>query len=199
MPTANPDFSPPRVLPLLKLANVKYTAEARTSLVAHLKIAWADVQLTRQAREQRIPQDLFESLNDSIKHTQRLLRRLERNLPDIATDKWAVLNGRAITPGKMFDEVPLGATWVAFNRQQMLDRLLRDIARYNPTRSEATNKSARSSSSLPRPLIFSGNTRLKSLPAIPKDRSPYFARDFTRSLRVNRSVVAALKGKLRTK
>jgi hypothetical protein len=140
MPTAKilafgaPDFSP-YVRQLLKLANVKYTADTRSSLVSTLKIAWADVQLVRKLQKQRIPARLSKSLNDSIKHTQRLLRRLEKDhLPDIATDEWAILKGRAITPGKWFDEVPSGATLVIFNRQQMLDRLLRDIARYNPKR-----------------------------------------------------------------
>jgi hypothetical protein len=129
-----PDFSP-HVRQLLDLANVKYTGDTRSSLVSILNLAWADFDLERMGQKQRIPEDLFKSLNVSIKHTQKLLRRLQIDyLPDIGTDEWAVLNRRAITPGKMFDEVPRGATVVAFNRQQMLDRLLRDIGRYNPRR-----------------------------------------------------------------
>lgn len=141
MPTAKiwralgaPDFSP-HVRQLLKLANAKYTADTRSSLVSTLNLAWAEVELTRKLQKQRIPARLFDPLNDSVKRTQKLLRRLEMDhLPDIAIDEWAVLNRRAITPGKMFDEVPPGATIVAFNRHQMLDRLLRDLARYNPKR-----------------------------------------------------------------
>ncbi len=135
-----PDFSP-HVRQLLKLANVKYAADSRSSLVSTLNLAWAEAALERRIQRQRIPARLFKSLNDSIKHTQRLLRRLEKDyLPDIATDEWAVLKGRAITPGKFSYVVPAGATIVAFNRQQVLDRLLWDIARYNRTRKRGHQK-----------------------------------------------------------
>ena len=199
MPTAKiwralgaPDFSP-HVRQLLKLANAKYTADTRSSLVSTLNLAWAEVELTRKLQKQRIPARLFDPLNDSVKRTQKLLRRLEMDhLPDIAIDEWAVLNRRAITPGKMFDEVPPGATIVAFNRHQMLDRLLRDLARYNPKRKRGHQQERDKLIIVAGPVTFSGNTRLSSLPAIPMECSPYFARDFTRLLRVSPSVVVAL-------
>ena len=129
-----PDFSS-QIEPLLKEANVKSTPNVRSSLVSTLNLVWATVQLERSAKKQRIPPRLFNSLRDSIKNTQRLLRRLEKfQLPDIDNDEWPVLNGKAIKPGKKVDVVPAGATMVAFSRQQMLDRLLREIARYNPKR-----------------------------------------------------------------
>ena len=131
-----PDFSP-HIEGLLKEANVRITPDARSSLFSSLHLAWGDVQLERMYQKTRIPPILFRSLNKSIKETQRLLRRLEKlQLRGIDTDRCSVVDGTALTQPIVgwFDEVPPGATMVVFNRQRMLDRLLRDIARYNPKR-----------------------------------------------------------------
>jgi hypothetical protein len=129
-----PDFLP-HIGRLLSEADIKNTPDAYSDLITILDLTWSLVQLDRQAKKERIPAILFKNLNASIKNTQRLLRRLEKfQLPSIDTDKWPVLNGRAIKPGKMLDVVPAGATWVIYSRRQMLDRLLREISRYNPKR-----------------------------------------------------------------
>ena len=131
-----PDFSP-HIERLLKEANIRNTPDARSSLFSSLHLAWGDVQLERMYQKTRIPSILYRSLNNSIKETQRLLRRLEKlQLRGIDTDRCPVVDGTALTQPIVgwFDEVPPGATMVVFNRQRMLDRLLRDIARYNPKR-----------------------------------------------------------------
>jgi hypothetical protein len=136
-----PDFEP-HIEEMLKKAGIKSTPSARSSLVSYLHLTFADTDLElsrkRGAAEFFEPRDLLEQLDDSIEETQQLLQRLEKlpHLRGISKDRCAVVGG-IVDPLPLkpwFDEVPPGASIVVIDRQRILQRLRRDIARHNPKR-----------------------------------------------------------------
>jgi hypothetical protein len=133
---------------LLKLAQVKSTADARKDLGWHLETAW-DTNLLQNLRGQSAPAELFKQLENSIKKTQRLLRRLGTFPPtggfefDICYLEEGTITvgqeGRIVIPigpppplGSYV--IPRSATMATINRQRVLDRLLRDLDRSKPKR-----------------------------------------------------------------
>ena len=148
-----PDFAP-HIGALLKEASVKCTPDARSDLDSSLQLAWAESELTRVSRASP---ELFKQLEYSIKKTQALLRRLERykHTHDIIFHLCAVGDGtvqfatvqemieknlelpRNPPPlGGLPEDIPSNGIIAAINVQRMLDRLLREIARYKPNRKQ---------------------------------------------------------------
>jgi hypothetical protein len=147
-----PDFAS-QIGALLEEAGVKNTPDARSDLVSILQLAWAESKLTRASRASP---ELFKQLIQNIKKTQSLLRRLERfeHTQNIGFDLCPVGDGtvqfatvqemkhgenlelpRSPPPlGGLPEQISSNGIIVAINVQRMLDRLLREIARYKPNR-----------------------------------------------------------------
>jgi hypothetical protein len=108
---------------LLKLADVTSTPDARDALVLFLQSAWA-TNRQENLRGQSAPAGLFKQLENSIKKTQRLLRRLRTFPPteDIEFDMFCYLATQKGFPRFVRRNPPI-------NRQRVLDGLMRDLDR----------------------------------------------------------------------
>jgi hypothetical protein len=146
-----PDFSP-HLEKLLRLAGITNTPDSRDALDWHLQTAWAAIRL-QNLRGQSAPPELFKQLENSIKKTQRLLRRLGTFPPteDIEFDMHCYLEEGTITVaaekglvhvtprdppplGSYPELIPADSTRATINRQRVLDRLTRNLDRLKPKR-----------------------------------------------------------------
>jgi hypothetical protein len=152
-----PDFAP-HLEELLEKAGLTNTPDARSTLDSNLQSAWGEYQFERESERGRAPPELFNQLESSVKKTRGLLRRLERfhRLRDIGVDICAVGEGTVdIASAREFilekdlvlprnppglrsgpEQVPPGGTLAMISRKRMLDRLLRDIARFKRKRKQ---------------------------------------------------------------
>ena len=118
------DFAP-HIDELLKLAGVTSTPDARIILEGYLSLAWAGWDYERENKG-RIPTELLKTLENSIRKTQVVLRRLKKY------PLWQRFHFLSCPAGEGTVSLPPIAPdgmIAGINIDRMLDKLLREVAR----------------------------------------------------------------------
>jgi hypothetical protein len=156
-----PDFKN-HIPELLKSGGIEDSPVARNRLGVELTLAWAEGDQRLELQQKQPSPDLFKQLTTSISKTQGLLRRLEEfpgwesvacEYCPVGEGTISIQSGEKLISGETLglpknpppldswpERVPPGGSLALINRQRVLDRLRREIARKRPNRRRGNQK-----------------------------------------------------------